>query len=164
MKTDSEVRAQTKGAFPVLRNFAIHLAKPFSASVVRQSPEGPLHNSFELFKSSTCHQLKELGDIDFLIEVLSSNSIRRYFERKDYAKSLYLLGMLDYISRVNQIPLCADYDDLRQCKFANPIYPNGILCLCFAFKSDEPKKQALQEAIPEFLRFNIIESDVRNVV
>ena len=99
-----------------------------------------------------------------MIEVLSKDSIRWYFERKDYAKSLYLLAMLDDISRLNNIPLCTDYDDLRQYRFAEPIYPNGILCLCFAFKSDEPKKKALQEAIPEFLRFNIVESDVRNVV
>jgi hypothetical protein len=31
-------------------------------------------------------------------------------------------------------------------------------------KSDEPLRIAEQEAIPEFRRFNIIESEVRNVV
>ncbi len=137
---------------------------PSDTTAELQFQNVPLHNSFELFKSNVCHRLKALGDIDFLMEVLSKDTIRCYFDRKDYAESLYLLGMVDYISRVNQIPLCTDYNDLRQCKFAKPIYPNGILCKCFAFKSDEPKKQALQEAIPEFLRFNIIESDVRNVV
>ena len=31
-------------------------------------------------------------------------------------------------------------------------------------KSDEMKRKAEEEAIPEFLRFNIIENEVRNVV
>lgn len=37
--------------------------------------------SFELFKSNVCHWLKEEGDIDFLIQVLESDLIRRCFAR-----------------------------------------------------------------------------------
>ena len=36
--------------------------------------------SFELFKSNVCHWLKEEGDIDFLIQVLESDLIRKYYE------------------------------------------------------------------------------------
>lgn len=53
--------------------------------------------SFELFKSNVCHWLKEEGDIDFLIQVLESDLIRKYYNRKWYLESFYLLGMLDYI-------------------------------------------------------------------
>ena len=35
--------------------------------------------SFELFKSNVCHWLKEDGDIDFLIQVLESDLIRKYY-------------------------------------------------------------------------------------
>lgn len=35
--------------------------------------------SFELFKSNVCHWLKEEGDIDFLIQVLESDLIRKYY-------------------------------------------------------------------------------------
>lgn len=52
--------------------------------------------SFELFKSNVCHWLKEEGDIDFLIQVLESDLIRKYYNRKWYLESFYLLGMLDY--------------------------------------------------------------------
>ncbi len=31
-------------------------------------------------------------------------------------------------------------------------------------KNDKIKEQALEEAIPEFLRYNIVESEVRNVI
>jgi hypothetical protein len=37
------------------------------------------------------------------------------------------------------------------------------LILCAAFHSDEPKETSLREALPEFLRHNIVERDVRNV-
>ncbi len=49
-------------------------------------------------------------------------------------------------------------------KLKNPIYPVGVLLTSKVMKSDEPKKIAEKEAIPEFRRFNIIENEVRNVV
>lgn len=119
--------------------------------------------SFELFKSNVCHRLKELGDIDFLIETLENNDIRVYYQKNWYPESFYLLAMVDYISRVNDVSLCEDYNDLRGQKLADVLYPASILALCAAQNSDEPKKQARREAIPEFMRFNIVESEIRNV-
>lgn len=122
--------------------------------------------SFDLFKSNTCHRLKELGDTGFIIETLESDEIRRYARMHWYSESLYLLAMVDYISRVNQIPLCTEYSDLRKCKLPEPLYPSSILALSAVSKdqADTIKEKAKQEAIPEFMRFNIIESEVRNVI
>ena len=83
--------------------------------------------SFELFKSNVCHWLKEEGDIDFLIQVLESDLIRKYYNRKWYLESFYLLGMLDYISRINDVPMCSEYDDLRQQRMQEIVYPVGVL-------------------------------------
>ncbi len=121
-------------------------------------------SSFENFKSTVCHRVKELGDLDFILETLESQDIRRYYDRKWYPESLYLLAMLDYISRENSIPLCDEYDDLRHCKLEKIIYPASLLAMSAAAKSDEPLKAAAKAALPEFKRFNIIESEVRNVV
>lgn len=66
--------------------------------------------SFELFKSNVCHWLKEEGDIDFLIQVLESDLIRKYYNRKWYLESFYLLGMFDYICRLR---LEVNYDDIK---------------------------------------------------
>lgn len=121
-------------------------------------------NSFENFKSSICQQLKELGDTGFIINTLESQAIRTYYEQKWYPESLYLLAMLDYISRINNVPLCSDYDDLRQYSLEEPLYPAGILSMSAALKNNFIKKQAFQQAIPEFIRFNIVENEVRNVV
>lgn len=65
---------------------------------------------------------------------------------------------------MNGVPVCTWYDDLRCCKLREPRYPSGILAAAIVSGSDAPKTKALQEAIPEFLRFNIVESEVRNVV
>ena len=119
--------------------------------------------AFELYKSNVCHQVKELGDIDFLIETLEKNEIRKYYNKKWYPECFYLLAMLDYISRENNIPLCEDYNDLRTQKLQAVLYPSGVLSLASVSNSEQPKNQALKEAIPEFLRFNIVESEVRNV-
>ena len=121
-------------------------------------------SSFENFKSTICHRVKELGDIDFIIDTLESQDIRMYFERKWYPESLYLLAMLDYISRENDIPLCDEYDDLRRCRLENAIYPQGVLAMSTASKKDDELRYAEATAIPEFKRFNIIENEVRNVI
>ena len=120
--------------------------------------------SFELFKSNVCHRLKELGDTQFLIETLSSNDIRDYYNKEWYPESYYLLAMLDYISRINEVDICEDYDDLRQGKLVNVIYPASIVAADKLAQSDEYKNEALANAIPEFLRFNIVENEVRSVI
>ena len=121
-------------------------------------------SNFENYKSAICHRLKEMGDYDFIINTLQRDDIRILFERKWYPESLYLLAMLDYISRENDIPICNDYDDIRQYKLEKPIIPAGILAISIASKNDEIVEQAMKTSIPEFLRFNIIESEVRDVV
>ena len=119
---------------------------------------------FELYKSAICHRLKEMGDIGFIIETLEQDEIRENYRRGWYAESFYLLAMLDYISRLNGVPRCMGYDDLRRCRLSALIFPSGILMAAMVSGSDGPKRQALREAIPEFLQFNIVESEVRNVV
>ncbi len=120
--------------------------------------------SFELFKSNVCHRLKEQGDIDFLIETLKEDMIRQYYDKKWYPESFYLLAMVDYISRENNVPICNDYDDLRQQKMQKMIYPVGILITASVLNDDSVKEEAVKHAIPEFLKYNIVESEVRNVI
>jgi len=118
---------------------------------------------FEIFKSDTCHSVKGMGDIGFLMDVIKSGRIIRYLDMRWYREALYLLAMVDYLCRENGLPLHGDYAELRCMKLSEVVYPAGILILCAALKSDEPKEKSLRDAIPEFLRHNIVESEVRNV-
>ena len=142
------------------------LAKVLGVSIeaILESAKTEYRSSFETFKSNTCHHVKDMGDLDFMIELLESDRIHVLYEKHWYPESLYLLAMLDYLSRENNIPLCDKYDSLRNLRLENPIYPTGVLVTCEVLKSDEPLLKAEREAIPEFRKFNIIESEVRNVV
>lgn len=133
------------------------------APAVQRADEDRRRPSFELFKSNTCHMVKDMGDIPFIIQLLETNQIRKLYEKKWYPEALYLLAMLDYLSRENNVPICKNYNDIRTAKLQRPVYPSSVVILCKALKSDAPKEECYRLAIPEFLRFNIVESEVRNV-
>ena len=133
------------------------------APAVQRAEEERRRPSFELFKSNTCHMVKDMGDIPFIIQLLETDQFRTLYEKKWYPEALYLLAMLDYLSRENQVPICTNYNDIRTAKLQRPVYPSSVVILCRTLKSDAPKEECYRMAIPEFLRFNIVESDVRNV-
>lgn len=120
--------------------------------------------SFENFKSYVGHQLKAEGDLQFIVTTLESNDIRLYYEVKWYPESLYLLAMLDYISRINDVPLAREYDDLRRCQLDQTIYPSSLVAMSAVSENDDVLKEAEKNSIPEFMHFNIVESDIRNVI
>ncbi len=120
--------------------------------------------SFELFKSNVCHKLKELGDIDFLIDLIDSDEITHYYNLEWYPECLYLLAMLDYVSRINHVPLCSEYDNLRRVKLSSVIYPSSIIAQDLVTHTNNAKREAWENCIPEFKRFNIVENEVRNIV
>lgn len=53
---------------------------------------------------------------------------------------------------------------LRQQKMQKMIYPVGILITASVLSDDSVKEDAVKHAIPEFLKYNIVESEVRNVI
>ena len=128
------------------------------------SGKNDYRSEFETFKSNICHHLKDMGDINFLMDVLGTDQISVLYEKRWYPESFYLLALVDYLSKENDIPLCSKYDDIRSMKLKKTIYPLDVLLTCEVLKSDEPKKRADNEAIPEFRKYNIIESEVRGVV
>ncbi len=135
----------------------LEISKENKGFITQKRPE------FETFKSNVCHLVKDMGDFDFLIDVINSERIYDYLNRHWYREALYLLAMTDYLCRVNDIPLYEDYGELRSLRLTRIVYPAGILILCAAFGSEEPKERSIREAIHEFLRHNIVESDVRNI-
>ena len=106
------------------------------APAVRSLDEERRRPSFDVFKSNVCHQVKDLGDIPFIIQLLQSTQIRALYEKKWYPESLYLLAMLDYLSLENNVPLCKNYNDLRNSKLQKLVFPSSVVILCKAMKSD----------------------------
>ena len=126
-------------------------------------PDIPYRSSFEIFKSNVCHLVKDKGDIDFIVDILRRNEIRMYWNRKWYPESFYLLAMVDYLCRENDLPVCQDYDDIRKHKLAEPVYPRDIMVAAKLNPALDQRKSSRDNAIPEFLKYNIVEGEVRNV-
>jgi len=120
-------------------------------------------SSFDIFKSNVCHRVHDMGDMDFIIDTLETDRIRKLYQKQWYPESLYTLAMVDYLSRENDLPLCNEYNDLRFAKLRKPIYPSSVVVMSIVADNDQPKKDSYTNAIPEFKRFNIIENEVRNV-
>ena len=119
--------------------------------------------SFEVYKSNVCHLVKEKGYIDFIMDILTDDEIRILYDRKWYAECFYLLAMVDYLSHANKIPICSKYNDIRKKKMPELLYPTGVVLMDEAMKTDANKKECLKKAIPEFMKYNIVEVDVQNV-
>jgi hypothetical protein len=104
-----------------------------------------------------------MGNIPFLIDALSNDRVRELYNKNWYPEALYLLAMIDYIPRVNGVPLCKNYNTLRKARLEKTTYPVSVVTMCAAMKSNAPKERCMQVAIPEFLRFNIVECEVRDI-
>ena len=120
-------------------------------------------SDFETFKSNVCHKVKDMGDMDFIISTLQTDEIREYFNKKWYPECLYLLAMVDYLSRENNLPICTNYNDIRASKLKSVIFPASIIVASAATNNNKLMDESLNASIPEFLQFNIVESEVRNV-
>jgi len=113
---------------------------------------------FEVFKSNVNHRIKDTSELDFIINTLKEEDIRRYWNKKWYPEAFYLLATVDYLSRINDIPLCRQYDDIRSHSLKSPLYPRDIQMISQLTHSSERKEICRKDAIPEFSRFNIMES------
>lgn len=120
--------------------------------------------SFENYKSTLCHRVKEMGDLAFIVDVLRDDDIRSLYNKEWYRECFYTLAMVDYLSRINNLPICTDFDYLRKLKLEELLYPSSVLVMSEAFGNNIPKEEALKEAIPEFLHFNIVEAEIENVI
>jgi len=119
---------------------------------------------FELFKGNVCHQVKYSGYKKFISETLVSNIIEIYYEREWYPECLYMLAMVDYLSRIHNIPQYSKYEYLRHKQFESPIWPVDVLYSDIYIKNSKAKEEAVINCIPEFMRHNIIEAEVFDIV
>lgn len=120
-------------------------------------------SDFEIFKSNVCHRIKDVTGIDFIIDTIKADTIRKYWNKQWYPEAFYLLAALDYLSRINEIPLCNQYDDIRSHSLKEPLYPRDVQMESKLFGSSERLEKCRVAAIPEFARFNIMESEIENV-
>lgn len=114
---------------------------------------------FELFKSDICHKIKYKTDQEVIQFVLDNQMIERYLKKHWLPECLYCLALIDYMCRINNYKNIKKYEPLRQIKLPITLYPTSALYI----KDDARRQEYINNAIPEFLRHNIVEGDIRNV-
>ncbi|MEE0862861.1 MAG: hypothetical protein U0L79_07755 [Lachnospiraceae bacterium] len=123
----------------------------------------PKRNSFSWFKSQICHYLKFEGDIPFVLDIVKKDYITALWENKWYPESLYLLAIIDILSKKYKVPLCNKYNFQRTQKLATPLYPSDIICKCLVMNDESYKNEILKVCNKEFLKYNIIEGDIYDI-
>lgn len=123
----------------------------------------------DLFKSEMCHTLKRLGDYEFIKEVINDNWVGYFWDKEWYFESLYTLAMIDYLTYIYHAPVYEPLDKYRQYKLSEPVFPFSMLLIDSIKRNDEQKQQALKECSEDecgrfFLKYNIVEKDIRDVV
>ncbi len=113
---------------------------------------------FYVFRSEQQHLVKRKGELQYIIDTLTEGTIRALWNRDKTKQALYVLAMVDYLSRRNSLPKCNDYNDIRNYKLKNLSYPVDVEVESLLMQDDQ-KNKLLQQAIPEFLEFNIVEME-----
>lgn len=69
----------------------------------------------------------------------------------------YSAETVGYLRRENDLPLYRDYDDIRNCKMAEPTYPRDIIVAIKLNLTLDARGTSMENVLPEFLGFNIVE-------
>jgi len=121
-----------------------------------------LISNYDLIDSMDSKEFIEYMDSENF-ENFKSNLIRYCYDNNILLECYYLLGMVDYLCRVNGLPLDGGYDDIRKFKLNELLFPADVDFLCYLYNNNKPREEFIKKAIPEFLWYNIVESDIRNV-
>ena len=157
-----------KGKTPIDRVSSRNLhalaeALDYSMDTLYSMMHVPERTSFETFKSQVRHEVKMLGDISFIDETLRTDMINRYWHWEWYYEAFYLLAMLDYLCRLNKVSIESKYDSLREYSLPETVYPMDIELAAKIEDRLDIRKTAIRESIPEFIKYNIVEKEIRDV-
>lgn len=141
----------------------LNIKMEYLFELCEQKKEEEHRQNFEIFKSNVCHDVKREGDIKFIHNTIESDDIRSYYNKKWYPESFYLLATVDYLCRVNDVEINYGYDDIRENKLDNTLFPESVNTYYRVTGDNSIIKESINNSIPEFLNFNIVEADIRNV-
>ena len=122
-----------------------------------------VRTDFETFKSNVKHMVKE-NPVNFIDYVHMNQLINQYVNLSYFPEALYLLAMIDYLSRIYEKPIVNAYNNLREYKLNDRLYPASIVVMSQINPDSNILNESYESSIEEFKRFNIVESEIDNIV
>ena len=117
---------------------------------------------FRYFRNNILMELKLFGYETFISSVIKNKQIDYYYKNNGKEYALYLLALIDYLCRINNLPLYFErYNSLRKQRLKKAYFVGSDV---IKFDSiEDAEKQLKIEIIPEFKKYNIIEENISNV-
>ena len=72
-----------------------------------------------------------------------------------FGDALYLLAMIDYLSRINGLPICTNYNDIRSQKLEKPHFPASVV-VSYAATGDESIKDKASVTVLFLFQINVV--------
>ena len=113
--------------------------------------------SFQVFRSEQKHQMHRKGELDYVIDVLQNKEIDRFWRLSMYAEALYLLASVDHLCKKNDLPLCLEYAQYRNCQLDRPVYSLDTEIEYRILHDTSAYDRSDKDSIQEYKRYNIIE-------
>ena len=114
------------------------------------------------FRNNILHDLKQMGNNAFVDEILRRREIDGHYKNGDMAKALYLLALVDYLCTLANHPIYKKrYNQLRKLRLDKPCFVGSDI---IQYNSIEEAEKSLGKAvIPEFAKYNIIETNIKDI-
>ena len=77
---------------------------------------------FPQFRDSLHNSLRQNGDIPWLIMTLKENRAIALYRNNEILHAIYLVDMIDYICRKNNLPCPKEYQHIRELKLKEPFF------------------------------------------
>ena len=103
------------------------------------------------------HETKD--DVVFINSLRKSGAIHELIEHGSTTMALYLVALIDYLSRINNRPLPEEYAFTHDYRLSEPVYPISVMkSVNDPVRMKKQIEELENKSIPEFARFNIWET------
>ena len=118
---------------------------------------------FDEFKMRVSECIDVYGENAFFDALIEEDTITEFYAQNRNKECLYLLAALDYFCRVRQRAKVIKYADFSRMRLKQTLWPENLRLLNATLKYWNLMQKIKSNAVPEFLKYNIVEGDILNV-
>ena len=86
------------------------------------------------------------------------------FSSGQYRRTLYLVAMIEYLCRINNVPVKKEIQKYQEYKLKDLTFFDDVETYFHVTEKTDLKEQVMRDSLPEFLKYNIAERNVRRAV